>query len=818
MKRQAEAAELHERIERQVDEARWTLARDGSRIARAALVEAEKAVGEARAAAQAAEAEFEAVGKRRQAAEEALSARSTDREALSARFYAARSSSERISMRLDAAGRLISELRDRIARRSVTISRLESEAAADTGDEGAAERITALQTELGQLAEDHRVRLERELTELEERRTAAAAVVAEKLAAAGAAAATRTEAEKAVDAARAARRELDTTAEKARRDSARIGAELAKVNQFLRANAGAPGGAAALADTLSAAPGYELALTAALGPRLRAAVAADLTSGAALLSRAGKDGAAALIVPETARADSPAAPTPGDSSISVGPSAVEAAMPLPRLSTFPGSTSFPVREEAAPDTIPAPAPAATAERLSAHVKAAGDDGARRLASALLDDVWVVESVEGLDPDFRGVAVTKDGRVWSPGTRELRQVSPGGQDRVLSERNRRDALVKDVELTAQAERHALNAVEAAQARIAEADHVRDEKDQQARAAARARDEAVEAERHVRYLIEQRKAAPAEGATAERKAQLESAIATERRLIERADRERQERTRRLEHEQRKVSGDQALLPTAERFAAALGQLTGAVANQVEALEAELNADRAAAESLTTELRECAAAESQVHARMRERGEAVTRGEVQAQRARDHAQDAETELTALATKLGLPPEPSVEPSARPGARHAEHAHRAPAAPARAARPGQPARAGRVQGSARARAGARASARGPRDRAARAADVDPRHRPPDQGGLRGDVHRRRGELRGGRRPDVPGRQGRPAARARGRRPAPRARRPGGGARPRSPRKTRRRPRTTWASRSRSRPPASPPSASRCSAAARSR
>ena len=37
LKRQAEAAELHERIERQMDEARWTLAREGARVARAAL-------------------------------------------------------------------------------------------------------------------------------------------------------------------------------------------------------------------------------------------------------------------------------------------------------------------------------------------------------------------------------------------------------------------------------------------------------------------------------------------------------------------------------------------------------------------------------------------------------------------------------------------------------------------------------------------------------------------------------------------------------------------------------------------------------------
>ena len=43
LKRQAEAAELHERLERQTDEARWTLARDAARDGAAALAEAEAA-------------------------------------------------------------------------------------------------------------------------------------------------------------------------------------------------------------------------------------------------------------------------------------------------------------------------------------------------------------------------------------------------------------------------------------------------------------------------------------------------------------------------------------------------------------------------------------------------------------------------------------------------------------------------------------------------------------------------------------------------------------------------------------------------------
>src|ERR671931_1082197 len=51
LKRQAEAAELHERLERQTDEAQWTLAREDVRAAAAALREAEAAVAAARAAA-----------------------------------------------------------------------------------------------------------------------------------------------------------------------------------------------------------------------------------------------------------------------------------------------------------------------------------------------------------------------------------------------------------------------------------------------------------------------------------------------------------------------------------------------------------------------------------------------------------------------------------------------------------------------------------------------------------------------------------------------------------------------------------------------
>ena len=203
--------------------------------------------------------------------------------------------------------------------------------------------------------------------------------------------------------------EAEAAAEGARREAAKVGGELAAVNHFLRAHTGAPGGAPALADELDVATGLELALAAALGRRMRAAIAPDLSTGASLLDRAGDDGGSALI------ADSSHPPDP-------------------------------VRRT--PDAPPVPG----AERLLDHVRGPAD--ALSLASTLLADAWVVESLEGLPPSFTGIAVTRGGRVWFGATRELRQVPAGGEDRVLSERNRREELIAASAAAAGAERDAL----------------------------------------------------------------------------------------------------------------------------------------------------------------------------------------------------------------------------------------------------------------------------------------------------------------------------------------------------------------------------
>src|SRR6476619_6913753 len=101
LKRQAEAAELHARLERQTSEARWSLAREAVRAGRAELAEAERAATGAHEAQAAVEAELQTVAAAREAAEEALAGRSEAREALSQRAYRARGAADRVAMRLE---------------------------------------------------------------------------------------------------------------------------------------------------------------------------------------------------------------------------------------------------------------------------------------------------------------------------------------------------------------------------------------------------------------------------------------------------------------------------------------------------------------------------------------------------------------------------------------------------------------------------------------------------------------------------------------------------------------------------------------------
>src|SRR6058998_2997486 len=87
LKRQAEAAELHERLERQSLEARLELARDAVGSSARELAAAESTAAAARAELNSAERELSEVAERRQAVEEAFAKHTREREEISGRLY-----------------------------------------------------------------------------------------------------------------------------------------------------------------------------------------------------------------------------------------------------------------------------------------------------------------------------------------------------------------------------------------------------------------------------------------------------------------------------------------------------------------------------------------------------------------------------------------------------------------------------------------------------------------------------------------------------------------------------------------------------------
>ena len=334
----------------------------------------------------------------------------------------------------------------------------------------------------------------------------------------------------------------------------------------------------------------------------------DRAAGASLLDRAGADGGRTLVVGEDARAgeDGAAAPAPG------------------------------------------------AERLLAHVR--GQGRALTLAGTLLHDTWLVEDIDALAPGFGGVAVTRQGRVWSARTRELRQAPAVGEDRVLAERNRREQLVAESERAAQAEVGARAGVERATAAMSQADSARDRLTNAHRAAVRMLDERL------------RGGAPAHGTDrappcrAGRRAQAGrgpagAELAAERRMLERAERERTERSQRLERVRAGIARDTELMPAVAGLIDALEEVTAAIGERLASFEEALAADRQAGEHVALELRACAQQEAELHAKISQENETLTQAEVRLQRARDQAGDAETELGRIAQRLELPAEPAAE-----------------------------------------------------------------------------------------------------------------------------------------------------------------
>jgi len=138
LKRQAEAAELHERLERQLLEARWTLACEALRVRGVDLDGAGSRVAEARERRAAVEARLQAVVQRRGRAEGALTERSDRHDALARRVYDARSARDRVGLRGEQTGASGQALTRRIERIEAELGAL-SDTSSEDGLQSASE-------------------------------------------------------------------------------------------------------------------------------------------------------------------------------------------------------------------------------------------------------------------------------------------------------------------------------------------------------------------------------------------------------------------------------------------------------------------------------------------------------------------------------------------------------------------------------------------------------------------------------------------------------------------------------------------------------
>jgi chromosome segregation protein len=613
LKRQAEAAELHERLEQQILQARWELATDAARARRVELEGAETRVGDARVQRNEIERKLQETIDRRGVAERALAERAERHDALSRLLYDGRSARERLALRAEQVGASAQTLARRIERIELELQALSQASERDGENPEAAasvDRIAALEAELGEIAASHEQEIEREIAELQSAHEQQVTLVDQAETQALEARSARENADAQAKQAREQLAAAEHSAQETRREAERVGAELAAANQFLRAHVRV-GGGTALSEELRVQDGYELALAAALGGRLDAALVNDVAGAEELLNRAGLDGGTALL----ANLEAPASAGGQHGGESVQPRPTEDAVRL--LDLLSGPTAV-----------------------------------LELAGRLLADAWVIERLEDLPKDFTGIAVTRRGRVLFAAWGEVRQLSEGGTERVLARRNERDRLVIVAERAAQEEHTARGACEEALEQVRTAETARVAAEDALREAERHRAEAAEARRRTEWLIEQRRAAPAQGALAVRKAELEGELAAERRQGERRERERVERLGRIEHLRAQHAADTRVTPAAQRLAVALVLATEAVQARVTTLEADLASDRQAGEQMAAALRTCAAEEAEIQAALRASGETVTAAEVAAQRLRDQAEEAELELRTVSERLGLSP----------------------------------------------------------------------------------------------------------------------------------------------------------------------
>ncbi|MHB8492350.1 MAG: chromosome segregation SMC family protein [Solirubrobacteraceae bacterium] len=177
LERQARAAELHERLQRQMLEVRLDLVRDAAIAARAAHEAAQEGARGARAQRSCAEAELEVVMRERSDAERALAERAARNERVASRLYAARSAADRLAVRAEQTHTLGDGAAERVRLAEAELAHLERSTdgdAADAARDVALDRVRDLQAELAAADAAFEEELKGHGRELAERRAHAA--------------------------------------------------------------------------------------------------------------------------------------------------------------------------------------------------------------------------------------------------------------------------------------------------------------------------------------------------------------------------------------------------------------------------------------------------------------------------------------------------------------------------------------------------------------------------------------------------------------------------------------------------------------------
>ena len=615
LRRQAEAAEQHARLERQELEVRYELARDALRAAEERAARASERERAARAALERVEQELAAIGEQRSRCERELAARAQRREAAQASVHALEGAAERVAMRVELLRERERAARERRELTAARIGELEEELRDLARRNGAEteQRIAELERELAELDARREERKREQLAELERELDTAR----EQLAAAERAFAALDEQRRALVAERDRARERLRATERelsaARRESAQVGSELAAVNQFL-ARAGAPlAGRATVIEGIACAPGFELALAAALGALLDAAVVPTLDDALALLAGERTPAGAQAVVAGRARRAAAGAQPP-----------------------CPGAVALRERVEAKPE-------------LAAFVDAA------------LADVWVVDTLAAVPADFGGLAVTREGESLDGRTGAVARVVRGGAERVLEERRRRDELARSAQAAAEREHAVAKAVQAAARAVDEVERRRDELEIELRERDRARSVEREHVRRLEWALEERRQAPAdEGPDGVRRAEIAAELKALRVELEQRAAAQRRAERELETARGAIRRHETVATAAARAAAALERLEGSLRRRSERLAAVLRADEGDEGAASRRLRDLATRESELQRAARAASEELAAARVEAARSGDAVVAARDELAAVAGRLELDATARTDPLA--------------------------------------------------------------------------------------------------------------------------------------------------------------